>query len=66
MLKVLVAPPVSQTGEEGAKDVILGIAGDDEGVGIGVGVGEGVGVKVGVGPGVGVDVGEDEGLGDGD
>ena len=56
---------MSETGELGAKDVILGAAGDGEGVGIGVGIGEGVGVKVGVGLGVGVRVGEEVGVGDG-
>jgi hypothetical protein len=56
---------MSQTGELGVKDVILGAAGDGVGVGdgVGAGVGEGVGVKVGVGPGVGV--GEVVGVGAG-
>ena len=56
MLKVLVAPAMSETGEGGAKDVILGVAGGGVGVGAGVkvGMGVGVGVKVGVGPDVGV------------
>ena len=60
---------MSQTGELGVKDVILGAAGDGVGVGdgVGAGVGEGVGVKVGVGPGVGVgeEVGVGAGVGDG-
>ena len=63
ILKVLGAPSVLQTGEEGAKDVILGAVEDGVGEGIGVGVGEGVGVKVGVGPGVGVGHGVGVGVG---
>ena len=56
--KVLGAPSVSQTCDVGAKDVMLGAAGESEGEGIGARVGEGTGVKVGVGPGVGVGVSE--------